>query len=291
MDKGLISIVMELGDTDLSKLLQKRLKKGEPLRMNFVRDHWEQILLAVRSVHNSKIIHTDLKPANFLIIDGEVKLIDFGIAKMIRGDTTNIQRDHQVGTLSYMSPEAILTPPTLTKHKLSRASDVWSLGCILYQIVYNKTPFSDLSVVQKIRCIPDPNYEIQYPRIFPKLPLTTPPSSPSKPVTSVSVKLRIPIASSSSSVDSSSPTMSNSSHSSSNATSPTETTYKSQEWKISIDHTRCMDENLVIDVIKRCLHRESKRRSTIDELLIHPFLHPEVFVEAGYRDDVDVVWE
>jgi len=49
----------------------------------------------------------DLKPANFLFVNGALKLIDFGIAKAISNDTTNIERDGQVGTVNFMSPEAI----------------------------------------------------------------------------------------------------------------------------------------------------------------------------------------
>ena len=52
-------------------------------------------------------MHSDLKPANFLLVAGNLKLIDFGIAKAI-GDMTSATRDQQVGTLNYMSPEAFL---------------------------------------------------------------------------------------------------------------------------------------------------------------------------------------
>jgi serine/threonine protein kinase len=65
---------------------------------------------AVGTIHEQKIVHSDLKPANFLFVEGALKLIDFGIAKQdtSKSDTTNIVRDHQVGTVNYMSPEAIL---------------------------------------------------------------------------------------------------------------------------------------------------------------------------------------
>ena len=62
---------------------------------------------AVEAIHNERIVHADLKPANFLFVDGALKLIDFGIAKPISDDTTNIYRESQVGTLNYMSPEAL----------------------------------------------------------------------------------------------------------------------------------------------------------------------------------------
>ena len=55
-----------------------------------------QILQAVHVIHEEKIVHSDLKPANFVLVRGQLKLIDFGIANAIANDTTNIQRDHTV---------------------------------------------------------------------------------------------------------------------------------------------------------------------------------------------------
>ncbi|KAJ1551202.1 Dual-specificity kinase, spindle pole body (SPB) duplication and spindle checkpoint function, partial [Cladochytrium tenue] len=80
---------------------------------------------------------------NFILVEGTLKLIDFGIAKSIPNDTTNIHRDYQLG----------------------RASDVWSLGCILYQLVYGRPPFASLPIVQKLSAIPDPSYAIAFPAI------------------------------------------------------------------------------------------------------------------------------
>lgn len=57
---------------------------------------WE-MLEAVQAVHAENVVHTDLKPANFVLVKGRLKIIDFGIAKAIANDTVNIQRDQQVG--------------------------------------------------------------------------------------------------------------------------------------------------------------------------------------------------
>lgn len=66
------------------------------LGLNHVRLYWEQMLEAVHTIHEERIVHGDLKPANFVCVQGRLKLIDFGIAKAIQNDTTNIVRENQV---------------------------------------------------------------------------------------------------------------------------------------------------------------------------------------------------
>lgn len=121
------------------------------------------MLQAVHVIHEEKIVHSDLKPANFVLVKGQLKLIDFGIANAIANDTTNIQRDHQIGTVNYMSPEAIELPEGMRRLKVGRPSDVWSLGCILYQMVYGQPPFQSFAVYQKLKVIPDENHVIEFP--------------------------------------------------------------------------------------------------------------------------------
>ena len=99
---------------DFARLLQDQQK--EPLNLVWVAYYWQQVglffsvprlrvliwscrnqmLQAVHVIHEEKIVHSDLKPANFVLVRGQLKLIDFGIANAIANDTTNIQRDHQV---------------------------------------------------------------------------------------------------------------------------------------------------------------------------------------------------
>ncbi|KAI9322356.1 kinase-like domain-containing protein [Dichotomocladium elegans] len=152
-------------------------QKGRPLNYHFIKLYWEQMLEAVEAIHQQKIVHSDLKPANFILVDGSLKLIDFGIAKAISNDTTNIHREQQVGTINYMSPEAFIQETDningrhLIKASVSgkqplhgRPSDVWSLGCILYQMVYGYTPFHHLTtVLQKIAAITGPKFQVPFP--------------------------------------------------------------------------------------------------------------------------------
>ena len=56
------------------------------------------MLEAVHAVHLENVVHTDLKPANFVLVKGRLKIIDFGIAKAVANDTVNIQREQQVSS-------------------------------------------------------------------------------------------------------------------------------------------------------------------------------------------------
>ncbi|XP_017980819.1 PREDICTED: probable serine/threonine-protein kinase mps1 isoform X1 [Theobroma cacao] len=169
-DDGYLYMVLEYGEIDLAHMLSQKWKEmgssNQTIDENWLRFYWQQILQAVNTIHEERIVHSDLKPANFLLVKGSLKLIDFGIAKAIMSDTTNIQRDSQVGTLSYMSPEAFMCNESDANGntiKCGRPSDIWSLGCILYQMVYGRTPFAEYkSFWSKFKVITDPNHEITY---------------------------------------------------------------------------------------------------------------------------------
>ena len=169
----IVYMVMECGEIDLAGMLRRHWAEaaerdpeggGAANNDNFVCMYWEQILKSVHAIHEARVIHGDLKPANFLCVRGALKLIDFGIAKtMANPDNTKIARENTVGTVNYMSPEAIMGDDD-GQHKQGRASDVWSLGCILYQMCHGHTPFSHLkNLIQKMQAITNDAVSISFP--------------------------------------------------------------------------------------------------------------------------------
>ena len=134
-------------------------------------------------IHDAGVIHNDLKPENFVLVGGKLKIIDFGIANKIETNATSIQKDLYSGTLNYMSPEAVQTnedndffkvhtplSPSLLSVMVSyiwqvgKPSDIWSLGCILHFMVQGKSPFEHITnKIKKLQVIVDPNEHIQLP--------------------------------------------------------------------------------------------------------------------------------
>ena len=172
-EKGVLSVMMELGETDFNKMLNEQLKtENAKLDITFTRHYWKEMLECVQSVHDHDVVHSDLKPANFLLVKGQLKLIDFGIANAIQENTVNVHRENQIGTPNYMSPESLVAvgatqgQPGTKVLKLGKPSDVWSLGCILYQMTYGQPPFAHIQKqFERIMSIPNPKVEIQFPSI------------------------------------------------------------------------------------------------------------------------------
>lgn len=161
---GVIYILEELGEIDLAGLLHNhaalRLAEGATgPDWCHIQSLWKQMVEAVMTIHEARIVHSDLKPANFLLVKGALKLIDFGIAREIQGQTTSVSGQQQAGTLNYMAPETLMPGK-----KVGRPSDIWSLGCILYEMVYSKTPFQHITnTYAKVSAITDPLCKVEYP--------------------------------------------------------------------------------------------------------------------------------
>ena len=132
LESKTLNIVMEYcNGGDLSKYLKQ--KKGKLLKENEIWPIFLKIALGIYYLHSKKIIHRDLKSLNiFLNSDNSIKLGDLGVAKVM----SNSFAETYVGTPYYLSPEIVEEKPYNEK------SDVWSLGCLLYELITLKHPFN-----------------------------------------------------------------------------------------------------------------------------------------------------
>lgn len=137
-------IAMEFvkGETLRQRLKRRRLKVVEALNIGW------QISSALLAAHDIGIIHRDLKPENVMLcLDGQVKVLDFGIAKLVRFDTEAVNGEAPTwsktdpntlwGTVAYMSPEQI------RRLTLDERTDTFTLGVVIYEMIAGRHPFLD----------------------------------------------------------------------------------------------------------------------------------------------------
>ena len=134
-----IWLVMQLlrGST-LEGLLDRADYDAEPPEVSWAAAIGAQIAAVLADVHRVDVVHRDIKPANIMVVDGGlVKVLDFGIA-ILRGAGALprlTQVDRTVGTPPYMSPEQHLG------RAVTAASDIYSLGCLLYELLTGDPPY------------------------------------------------------------------------------------------------------------------------------------------------------
>lgn len=93
-------IVLEKGDADLSNVLKTHSQsKQNKLSPHLIKLYWQEMLEAVKEIHSHNIVHSDLKPVNFILVSGKLKLIDFGIANTIQADQTNVYKETIIGLI------------------------------------------------------------------------------------------------------------------------------------------------------------------------------------------------
>lgn len=132
-------IVMAL----LSGRTVRELLTGGPLAPERVAMLAAQVCRALATAHRAGVVHRDIKPANVILTDeGTVKVLDFGVAKFLDatiGSRLTVTTDSPVGTLPYMAPERF------TRGADDGRTDVYALGCMVYEMLTGATPFDSVS--------------------------------------------------------------------------------------------------------------------------------------------------
>lgn len=135
-----IYIIMEYCEGgDLSSLLI-----GKKFKHTYLKYYFKQILNGIEFLKNKKIIHRDMKPKNILLSSNKknIKLCDFGLAKQLE---TGIKRITTIcGSPLYMAPELY------KKESYTESVDIWSLGLILFEMIYGTHPFAQHNDVESL---------------------------------------------------------------------------------------------------------------------------------------------
>ena len=150
-ENGCFLIVMEFcSGGDLADAIKNQ--NGKPFSVDILLTWFGQLTSALKYLQEKKLIHRDLKPANvFLNIFQILKIGDFGLSKSLQ--TTNYMAQTVCGTILYMAPEV------LNGEAYNHKADMWSLGCILYELVTLRPPFNGSSMMALMLAITKGQYK------------------------------------------------------------------------------------------------------------------------------------
>ncbi|CAK9092056.1 unnamed protein product [Durusdinium trenchii] len=146
-EAGLLCLIMDFCEGgELAKQIRRARRNQQRIPEEQILRWFTQAMLSLKYVHDKHILHRDLKPANFFLTKtGSLKMGDFGIAKTMA--CTIAFAKTRIGTPYYLSPEVCQEKP------YAWPSDMWSMGCILYEMCALQVPFDAHSIsglVQKI---------------------------------------------------------------------------------------------------------------------------------------------
>lgn len=143
-----VYISMDLMETDLSEIIRSK----QQLTDEHIRYFFYQIVCGLKYIHSANIIHRDLKPSNLLVNSNcLLKIADFGMARCMssdEGDRNNLLMTWYVATRWYRAPELMLF-----KQKYTGSVDVWSVGCILAELLGRRPLFPGRNFVNQIQLI------------------------------------------------------------------------------------------------------------------------------------------
>ncbi len=133
--------------------LAHRLRKG-PLSIREAFSIARQMGSALQAAHRAGVVHRDLKPANVFLVptdieglSGErVKLLDFGISKLMGSQTLQTQDDMLMGTPQYMSPEQAMG----RNKEIDARTDIFAFGCIVYEMLSGASPFAGATIAEVV---------------------------------------------------------------------------------------------------------------------------------------------
>ena len=145
--KSMLCIIMEYADDgDLFKVVKEHLTKKKKIEEELIWKWFLQMAQAIRYIHSKKIIHRDIKCQNiFLLKNGQIKLGDFGISKVLM-DSFDFAKT-PLGTPYFLSPEIC------SGSKYNFKIDMWMLGCVLYELASLHKPFEASTLPDLMRKI------------------------------------------------------------------------------------------------------------------------------------------
>ena len=145
-DKDKFYILMEYCEgQNLKDFININIENNELIEENTLYDIIKQICIGIKEIHNENIIHRHIKPENiFMNENKDIKIGDFGISKQYNPNKQYTNTIYKVGLVKYMAPEILING------KYNLKSDMYSLGCIIYEL-FNLSKYFEDNLIHEIK--------------------------------------------------------------------------------------------------------------------------------------------